>query len=130
MDSSYKLTGNSIPVSLYELIKYTKALLFKYDRFIKKGLTPKHCPYTEPIIYTLSNGKQIQVPKEIQMNAIKEWNHEKKNRIERYENVNGENDTNNKSLLFVAITLILSLVVGGTILSKNGMGLTYALQKR
>lgn len=71
---SFRQTGNKIAVTGQELIAYVKQQLANYDGSISKNKSlPKSNPYTHPIIYKTQNGKMIQVPEEIQKQAISSW---------------------------------------------------------
>src|SRR5689334_21468905 len=66
---SYKQTGNKVPVTREELINYTHKQIHAYDVGKLKDMNP----YTEPIIYVTKDGKMIQVPQEIQKEAVASW---------------------------------------------------------
>ena len=67
-------TGNAVPVSEQELYEYVYENLERYDNLLQASeAQPSYSPYTQPIIYTSNNGKQVQIPEEIQKNAIDMW---------------------------------------------------------
>lgn len=66
---SYQITGNKIPISKEELINYTHKQLSLYDA----GKMQDANPYSQPIVYITKEGKMIQVPQEIQKEAISSW---------------------------------------------------------
>jgi hypothetical protein len=70
----YKQTGNKIPLSVDELASHVKQQLYQYDRL--KDITqsePGFNPYKNPVIYTTEEGKTVQIPAELQGQAIQQW---------------------------------------------------------
>jgi len=72
--NGFKETGNKIPIPIDEFTNHVKSELLKYDKLKNATETnPSYNPYLEPIIYTTSQGKLVQVPEEIKKNAIDDW---------------------------------------------------------
>lgn len=67
---SYKNTGNKIPVTREELINYMNKQLAAYD----SGKLQNPNPYTEQVIYITKDKKMIQIPQDIQREAVALWN--------------------------------------------------------
>lgn len=68
-------TGNNVPVSAEDLVKYVHMELDRYDNLVQMaGSVPQYSPYTHPIIFTTEDGKQVQIPENIQQEAVKVWN--------------------------------------------------------
>jgi len=71
----YKETGNKIPLQVDELSSYVMDKLKQFDALVKTtGGKPEQNPYNDPIIYITSEGKTVQIPTEIQRNAVNQWN--------------------------------------------------------
>jgi hypothetical protein len=74
----YQETGNRVPVSVEELVKYIQSKLYAFDELLEvTRKPPSYNPYKEPIYYTTKAGKTIMIPKEIQEKAIEEWRQRK-----------------------------------------------------
>jgi hypothetical protein len=74
MNIEFEKTGKTYPVTIDELVAHTKTKLAEYDELVKRtGAFPVKSPYTDPIIYTTSEGKLVQVPDYIQQEAITEY---------------------------------------------------------
>ncbi len=69
----FKRTGRNVSVSKNELVTVTIDKLMYYDSLTPKQRKNKKCPYTEPIFTKLNGGKIIQIPENIQKDAIMEW---------------------------------------------------------
>ncbi len=79
-NQKYKFTGNQVPIKLDELLVHAYKQLSLFD----KGMI-KDNPYIKPIVYKTSAGKMIQVPKNIQESAIKQWTEKKQHTPEQPE---------------------------------------------
>lgn len=72
--NDYITTGNNIPLREDYLIKQVIQELTRYDNLVAAtGKTSNYSPYTHPIIITTEDGKQVQVPENIQIKAINIW---------------------------------------------------------
>lgn len=69
----FKKTGRNVSVSKNELVTVTIDKLMYYDSLTPKQKKDKKCPYTEPIFTKLDGGKTVQIPENIQKEAIIEW---------------------------------------------------------
>lgn len=72
MNSNYIKTGNNIEVPFDELKKYVINLLHEYKK--NNHTADQINPYSDPIIYKTSDGKFLQIPQNIQKQAIDEYN--------------------------------------------------------
>ena len=72
---SFQETGNKIPVTHEDLIKYCQYKLAQFDIAIatNKDITPNPNPYLDNLIYETEDGKTVMVPEEIQKEAIDMW---------------------------------------------------------
>jgi len=71
-------TGNNISIPEEELISFVHFSLARYEELVDaSGSDPSYSPYSQPIIYTTQDGKQVQIPEEIQQNAIQIWMQQK-----------------------------------------------------
>jgi hypothetical protein len=70
--NEYKRTGRNIQVTKDELLEYALAKLQKFDR-MPYGTKNMPNPYTERIIANLHNGKSVEIPVDIQQEAIQIW---------------------------------------------------------
>lgn len=67
-------TGQNLPVSVEQLVKYVHMELDRYDNLVKMTESiPNYTPYSNPIIFTTEEGKQVQIPEQIQQEAVKVW---------------------------------------------------------
>jgi hypothetical protein len=71
--SGYKTTGVQIPITRDELFYGVIDQLRKYDDLMRNKQSVQYDPYQEPILYTTSNGQSVQVPTQIQQEAIQDW---------------------------------------------------------
>lgn len=71
--SGYKTTGAQIPITKDELLYGVIDQLRQYDDLARRNQPTTHNPYQEPILYTTSNGQSVQVPSQIQQEAIQDW---------------------------------------------------------
>ena len=84
---NYMMTGNNVPINKSELVAHVKLQLEEYT---KAPVKPNFNPFENPIIYKTSDGKMIQIPQDIQMNVIKEWQeHKRQNNNNNNSQVNG-----------------------------------------
>ena len=76
----YQTTGDEIPVAVDDLTLFMKDQLRRYDQLERDGriMANTPSPYSDPWIYELPNGKQIQIPSQIQRMSISEWLEDKK----------------------------------------------------
>jgi hypothetical protein len=72
-NSNYMLTGNQIPINIPVLIDYVIEKLKKYDSLLEVGQVMQESPYNSPIVYTLEDTRKIEIPQEIQKNAIAKY---------------------------------------------------------
>jgi hypothetical protein len=68
--SAYKMTGNQIPINVPVLVQFVHSKLREYDDLVSHGVIPQESPYTTPIVYTMEDQRQIEIPQEIQNKAI------------------------------------------------------------
>ena len=74
MEDRYKKTGNKVPIKIDELMNQVYDKLDQHDRLVAAtGATPDYSPYKDPIVYTTQDGRTVQIPDEIQRQAIKDW---------------------------------------------------------
>jgi len=72
------MTGKSIPISTTVLMEYVMNNLIKYHEYLEAtGEEPDFNPYKQPIVYTLEDGRSIEIPENVKIEAIKVW--QKKN---------------------------------------------------
>ncbi|AYV78331.1 MAG: hypothetical protein Edafosvirus10_6 [Edafosvirus sp.] len=124
MNAKYKFTGKQIPITVDELKLHINKLLDNYD---KGSGNNDFSPYKDPIIYTLSDGRQIEIPKDLQMATIKEREvlknnkHNKKNREENSDNEDEDDnesegkenkENNGYSGMSISIVLLILIIVG------------------
>lgn len=72
--TDYRMTGKEIPLNVNSLIAHVHNKLDEYA-FLKEstGTEPGSNPFTQPVIFTTDEGKLVQVPAEIQKQAIASW---------------------------------------------------------
>ena len=71
---NFEETGNKVPVTVDELMKFSEQKLAEFDQQVSKSKSiPSPNPYTDPIIYKTKDGKTIMVPTEIQKQAVNDW---------------------------------------------------------
>jgi hypothetical protein len=72
--TEYKMTGKEIPLNVNILVKHIHNKLDEYA-FLKESTQtePGSNPFTQPVIFTTDEGKLVQVPAEIQKQAISTW---------------------------------------------------------
>ena len=109
---SYKQTGNKIPVTKDELINYIHEQLTFYDVCKLKDMNP----YTQPIIYITKEGKMIQVPQEIQQEAVASWNPRSK-----FIKTQDEDDESGKTDYITVGMLILAAIIAIYLFYKSGL---------
>lgn len=72
--TEYEKTGNNVPVSSDLLLEGVLRELQRYDHLVSAtGNSPQFSPYTDPIIIDIDGGRQVQVPEQIQSQAIQIW---------------------------------------------------------
>ena len=106
--NNYEQTGNKIPITVDELVNNVKDKLVRFDQLKKAtDALPSYNPYVDSIICNTSDGKTIQVPKEIQIRAINLHKSEKQRPITHNKNLSNEPqpvqscNINDKAQLFV-----------------------------
>ena len=78
MSVVYKETGKQVQVPVHEMVDHVKQKLLEFDQLkIGTQVTPQFSPYKDPINYTTSEGKLIQIPKYIQEQACAQYLQEK-----------------------------------------------------
>jgi len=76
--TDYEKTGNNIPVSSEFLLNGVLNELERYDHLVSAtGNAPQFSPYTDPVIIDIDGNKQVQVPQQIQSQAIQIWTEQK-----------------------------------------------------
>ncbi len=88
--SGYIPTGNDIPINLYELEEYIEQKLDEYD---KNENLPTN-PYKDPLVYKTSDGRTVEIPKNIKNDFIKKRKREKFNNSSNI--VKTDNNDSNK----------------------------------
>ncbi len=69
-----EFTGNNIPVNINQLVDHVHQELERHDDLVRMtNNEPNYSPYTNPILFTTGEGQQVQVPQDIQQQAIKMW---------------------------------------------------------
>jgi hypothetical protein len=63
-------TGNFIQINPEQASKYVLMQLRKHDAMTNKGIEPTTDPYREPVIMTLDDARQVEIPDEIQRAVI------------------------------------------------------------
>lgn len=76
---SYQTTGKNININVDDALKFVINKLQEYDSLGKKN---SYSPYKHPIIYATPEGKLVQIPKQIQLQAIKLWVNHKNRQME------------------------------------------------
>jgi hypothetical protein len=91
-------TGNYIGVEPKVVINYVMSLLDDYEYKLNNGLKPDVDPYRESIVMTLEDGRQIEVPEELQRTAVVRWVQQNgaDNSIVRSDSMEEETKTDNK----------------------------------
>lgn len=73
---NYKYTGKNIPLQLDTGINYVIEKLKAYDNALATNpdlITRSDSPYNHKIIMKTNEGKYIEIPTEVQREAIKKW---------------------------------------------------------
>jgi len=114
---SYKITGNKIPVTKDELINYTHKQLQLYDTGKLKDINP----YTQQVIYITKDGKMIQVPQDIQKEAVASWKPQARMPVMQIKKeVDEEAGTGQTDYLTIGI-LILAAILAIYLFNKTGL---------
>jgi hypothetical protein len=79
MNSEYEYTGKSLPQTLEKCISFVIETLRKYDENINNNIHVDKSPYNSKIIMETKEGKYIEIPMEVQNEAIQKWLYEKEN---------------------------------------------------
>lgn len=118
-------------VDINSTLAYVLKLLEKYDKNLEKGIIDDISPYYDKIFMQGYGNKTIEVPYDVQQEAIKKWNVQKlqisygqeKNKIEKelyilnkqLEELNEdseEDDSDEKNYMYILVVLIVILIVG------------------
>ena len=71
-------TGKDVPIQINELLNFVYDQLNKYDQIVEAtGTKPDFSPYEQSLIYTTSEGVNVQIPPEVHAQAIQNWVHVK-----------------------------------------------------
>lgn len=130
---NYNYTGANIPIDINIVISYTIKQLKEYDDKLSQGILLSKSPYNDKIIMKMENDKIIEVPYEVQQEAIKKWEiikaeseyeMEKKSLEERIESISNqlndeltenfedaETSTYSFIIKFIAIILIVGIAL-------------------
>ncbi len=74
MNQQYQQTGKSIPIQVPELISFVHNKLDQYVALTNATqMKPDFDPFSDPLIFTTQEGKLIQIPKDIQKQAVASW---------------------------------------------------------
>jgi len=73
VNEDFEYSGNNLPINLNDTSLYVMALLNDYDKRMKNGDVPKINPYKDRLVMQMENGKFVEVPYEIQSEAVKKW---------------------------------------------------------
>lgn len=69
----YRHTGNTHPIQPDILEEYVTQQLAIYDQVATTGQDLSFSPYSDPILYNAEGGKVVQVPEDVQKQAISRW---------------------------------------------------------
>ena len=111
--AEFMYTGNQIEIDPKATTLYVISLLNDYDMKASKGIQTNYNPYNDTIHMTLENEKKIEVPKDIQINAINKWNlmNEEKQHNQNENDVDLESNTSNMSMSVVHMILFVIVIV-------------------
>ena len=129
---AYSYTGNDIPIDINLMTLYVIDLLKKYDENIKKDPTSKSSPYEDKITMKTKDEKYIEIPNDVQQEAINKWKiikidmeyDTKKKKIEekitKLSNSLNNEDSNDSTILYmIKIILIVLTIIGIFYLYNN-----------
>ena len=139
---SYNYTGANIPIDLNTAIIYVIKLLKEYDENLAKGILIKNSPYNDKITMKMDDNNIIEIPYEIQREAIKKWeimkvqveyDKEKKtieerilslsdelnNMVESFDNDNNEDHTFDNYFYIKIFVIILIIGIGIYLYTKK-----------
>lgn len=75
----YVKKGSDIPIQKDKMMNFIIEKLYEYDQYVAKtNNVPQFSPYVHPIIFPIDEKKTVQVPQEIQEEAITFWTEKKK----------------------------------------------------
>lgn len=75
----YVKKGSDIPIQKDKMMNFIIEKLYEYDQYVAKtNNVPQFSPYVHPIIFPIDEEKTVQVPQEIQEEAIAFWTEKKK----------------------------------------------------
>ena len=66
--------AQNIPVDTETLMKHVMKLLDNYDSELARGIKVEKSPYNDTIQMMMGNGSVIEIPHELQREAIQKWN--------------------------------------------------------
>lgn len=118
----FKYTGKSKPVTVDKCIKFVIGKLRNYDNNIGDI---SESPYNSKIIMEIDNGKFVEIPHEIQHEAVKKWLATKGvDDVKETNNINTisksiKKKTNDSQLLVFILFGLISLLAGYYISQKN-----------
>jgi hypothetical protein len=116
-------TGNFIQINPDQANNYVLTQLRKYDVMTSKGIEPKTNPYREPIIMTLDDSRQVEIPDEIQRaviaqhvsdNAVLKTNYESKfdaPEIDRHMSDDDDEQSATSVFFQVAVCLVIIMTI-------------------
>lgn len=114
-------TGNFIQINPEQASKYVLMQLRKYDNLTGKGIESTTDPYREPIIMTLDDARQVEIPDEIQRAVIAK--HVSDNAVSRshdeYEidaqeirhHISDDDDEQTATSVFFQVTVCIVIIV-------------------
>ncbi|ARF08840.1 hypothetical protein Catovirus_1_890 [Catovirus CTV1] len=70
---TYSYTGNNVPLDVNSAILYAIKQLKEYDDNLEKGILLPKSPYHDFIVMETSDGKIIEIPYDVQQEAISKW---------------------------------------------------------
>lgn len=112
-------TGNFIQIDPEQATEYVISQLQKYDDATDNGHHPKFNPYTERIIMTLDDKRQVEVPEEIQRMAITQYVSQNSVREQHYETkteAHEVDDSDDQSATSIFVQIVICLIIILTIL--------------
>lgn len=124
--NNYQYTGNSVPISALDTSAHVIALLEDYDRRMNEGINPSINPYKDRIVMTTQEGRMIEIPQDIQEDAIQQWVGRSQTRRGRTKGLNTDRDMQNMKESFllragkiVGIGIILIVIIYLLFQSRN-----------
>jgi hypothetical protein len=93
--SGYTPTGTDIPVTIAELENYIEKLLIEYNNLSNNEKKNTSNPYLDKILYKTTDGRFVEIPKNIQNKIANEYNNIKLKKNIEDEHFNESEDSNN-----------------------------------